>query len=80
MPEASKALETIINTGVLGAICVLLMLTVYGLHRLLINSMESRISELVTFKETIDKNTEAVREASSAIRQAVEEIRRVHRG
>lgn len=58
--EASKAVDTILGQGVLGAICVLLIIAVVFLARALMKSNKDRITDLTTYANKIKEGNEAM--------------------
>lgn len=60
--EAAQALDTILGQGVLGSICILLIIAVVFLTKALMKSNKDRISDLTTYANKIKEGNEAMYE------------------
>lgn len=69
MPSLDKSFDVLLQSGLLGAMIVVLLWVVYKLFYLYVALQEKRISELNEFKKTIDDNTKAIRDLTETERR-----------
>lgn len=71
-----KPFEILLQNGLAGAIMVLMALSIAVLFRSLQTAQDSRITDLLNFKDTIDNNTQSNRQVADAVRTLGEKIER----
>lgn len=69
MPSIDKSFDVFLQSGLLGAMIVILMWVVYKLFHLYVTLQEKRVGELNEFKKTVDDNTKAIRDLTEAERR-----------
>jgi hypothetical protein len=72
-----QPLQQLLSNGLLGTVCVLLILTVIWLFRLLQQSQAERIKDLLDFKAAIDTNTRSNEKIVDAVQQLDQRIDRL---
>lgn len=80
MPSLDKSFDVLLQSGLLGAMIVVLLWVVYKLFYLYVALQEKRISELNEFKKTIDDNTKAIRDLTETERRRTDLLEQRLRG
>jgi hypothetical protein len=68
LPTTERTVEVFLQSGVLGAVVVVLLWAVWKLFSLYTAAQEKRIAEALEWKQSIDANTLAIKDLTDAIR------------